>query len=92
MDVRASSVFWQQVEFADSLHGHPELPGWLFTHPSHGNHDKHLDRLIPQAFKIREIYNSHHFSGPDPQLLFKLCMKDFLKESEKEGLNITVKK
>ena len=31
-------------------------------------------------------------SGPDPQLLFKLGMKHFLEESEKEDLNITVKK
>ena len=49
MDVRASSVFWQQMEFAESLHGHPKLPEWLSTHPSHGNRAEHLDKLIPQV-------------------------------------------
>ncbi|MBZ3880463.1 Metalloendopeptidase OMA1, mitochondrial [Sciurus carolinensis] len=92
VDVRASSVFWQQMEFADSLHGHPKLPEWLSTHPSHGNRAEHLDKLIPQALKIREICNCPPLSGPDPRLLFKLSMKHFLEESEKEDLNITVKK
>ncbi|GAB5575124.1 metalloendopeptidase OMA1 [Prionailurus iriomotensis] len=92
VDVRASSVFWQQMEFADSLQGHPKLPEWLSTHPSHGNRAEHLDRLIPQALKIREICNCPPLSGPDPRLLFKLSMKHFLEESEKEDPNITAKK
>ncbi|XP_044920531.1 metalloendopeptidase OMA1, mitochondrial [Mustela nigripes] len=92
VDVRASSVFWQQMEFADSLQGHPKLPEWLSTHPSHGNRAEHLDRLIPQALKIREICNCPPLSGPDPRLLFKLSMKHFLEESEKEDLKVTVEK
>ncbi|XP_055205868.2 metalloendopeptidase OMA1, mitochondrial isoform X5 [Gorilla gorilla gorilla] len=48
-DIRASSVFWQQMEFVDSLHGQPKMPEWLSTHPSHGNRVEHLDRLIPQT-------------------------------------------
>ncbi|XP_012640578.2 metalloendopeptidase OMA1, mitochondrial [Microcebus murinus] len=92
VDVRSSSVFWQQMEFVDSLHGHPKLPEWLSTHPSHGNRAEHLDRLIPQALKIREICNCPPLSGPDPRLLFKLSMKHFLEETEKEDLNTTVKK
>ncbi|KAM9110474.1 metalloendopeptidase OMA1, mitochondrial isoform 4-T6 [Megaptera novaeangliae] len=91
VDVRASSVFWQQMEFAESLHGLPKLPEWLSTHPSHGNRAEHLDRLIPQALKIRETCNCPPLSGPDPRLLFKLSMKNFLEEAEKEDLNITVK-
>nr|XP_006200602.1 metalloendopeptidase OMA1, mitochondrial isoform X1 [Vicugna pacos]XP_015091688.1 metalloendopeptidase OMA1, mitochondrial isoform X1 [Vicugna pacos]XP_031540185.1 metalloendopeptidase OMA1, mitochondrial isoform X1 [Vicugna pacos] len=91
VDVRASSVFWQQMEFADSIHGHPKLPEWLSTHPSHGNRAESLDRLIPQALKIREACNCPPLSGPDPRLLFKLSMKHFLEEAEKEDVNITVK-
>nr|XP_023484792.1 metalloendopeptidase OMA1, mitochondrial isoform X2 [Equus caballus] len=49
VDVRASSVFWQQMEFADRLHGQPRLPQWLSTHPSHGHRAERLDRLIPQG-------------------------------------------
>uniref|UniRef100_A0A8C7AME6 Metalloendopeptidase OMA1, mitochondrial n=1 Tax=Neovison vison TaxID=452646 RepID=A0A8C7AME6_NEOVI len=92
VDVRASSVFWQQMEFADDLQGHPKLPEWLSTHPSHGNRAEHLDRLIPQALKIREICNCPPLSGPDPRLLFKLSMKHFLEESEKEDLKVTAEK
>lgn len=92
VDVRASSVFWQQMELADSLSGNPKLPEWLSTHPSHGNRVEHLERLIPEALKIREVCNCPPLSGPDPRLLFKLTMKHFLEESEKEDLNITVKK
>ncbi|XP_055205850.2 metalloendopeptidase OMA1, mitochondrial isoform X2 [Gorilla gorilla gorilla] len=90
-DIRASSVFWQQMEFVDSLHGQPKMPEWLSTHPSHGNRVEHLDRLIPQALKIREMCNCPPLSNPDPRLLFKLSMKHFLEESEKEDLNITKK-
>ncbi|XP_073861832.1 metalloendopeptidase OMA1, mitochondrial isoform X4 [Macaca fascicularis] len=90
-DIRASSVFWQQMEFVDSLHGLPKMPEWLSTHPSHGNRVEHLDRLIPQALKIREMCNCPPLSKPDPRLLFKLSMEHFLEESEKEDLNITKK-
>ncbi|XP_036033065.1 metalloendopeptidase OMA1, mitochondrial isoform X3 [Onychomys torridus] len=92
VDVRASSVFWQQMEFSESLHGHPKLPEWLSTHPSHGNRAEHLDRLIPQALKLREVCNCPPLSGPDPRLLFKLTVKRFLEDSGKEDLNNTVKK
>ncbi|XP_055485061.1 metalloendopeptidase OMA1, mitochondrial isoform X1 [Psammomys obesus] len=92
VDVRASSVFWQQMEFSESLHGYPKLPEWLSTHPSHGNRAEYLDRLIPQALKLREACNCPPLSGPDPRSLFKLTVKRFLEDSEKEDLNITVKK
>ncbi|XP_055978296.1 metalloendopeptidase OMA1, mitochondrial isoform X2 [Sorex fumeus] len=92
VDVRASSVFWQQMELADSLQGQPKMPEWLSTHPSHGNRAEHLDRLIPQALEMREICNCPPLSGPDPRLLFKLSMKHLLEETEKGGLNVTVKK
>ncbi|GAB1288686.1 Metalloendopeptidase OMA1, mitochondrial [Apodemus speciosus] len=92
VDVRASSVFWQQMEFSESLLGYPKLPEWLSTHPSHGNRAEYLDRLIPQALKLREVCNCPPLSGPDPRLLFRLTVKRFLEDSEKEDLNITVKK
>lgn len=92
VDVRASSVFWQQMEFSESLHGYPKLPEWLSTHPSHGNRAEYLDRLIPQALKLREVCNCPPLSGPDPRLLFRLTVKHFLEDSEEEDLNITVKK
>ncbi|KAJ6662594.1 hypothetical protein lerEdw1_011731 [Lerista edwardsae] len=49
MDVRASSVFWQQMELFETIQGHPRVPEWLSTHPSHENRIKHLDRLIPEV-------------------------------------------
>lgn len=92
VDVRSSSVFWQQLELADTLFGHPNVPEWLSTHPSHGNRVEQLDRLIPEALKIRETCNCPPLSEPDPRLVFKLAMKDFLKESEKKDLNTTAEK
>lgn len=92
VDVRASSVFWQQMELSDSLHGYPRLPEWLSTHPSHGNRAEYLDRLIPQALELREACNCPPLSGPDPRLLFKLTVKRFLEDFETEDLNITAKK
>ncbi|XP_006879797.1 PREDICTED: metalloendopeptidase OMA1, mitochondrial [Elephantulus edwardii] len=92
VDVRVSSVFWQQMEFAQKLQGHPRLPQWLSTHPSHENRAENLDRLIPQALQIRENCNCPPLSGPDPRVQFRLNMKHFLEESEKEDLNVTVKK
>lgn len=49
VDVRASSVFWQQMELAEAIQGQPKLPEWLSTHPSHENRAEHLDRLIPEV-------------------------------------------
>lgn len=48
--------------------------------------------LSLQALEIREACNCPPLSEPDPRLVFKLAMKDFLQESEKKDLNTTVKK
>ncbi|NXJ77841.1 OMA1 Metalloendopeptidase, partial [Trogon melanurus] len=82
VDVRASSVFWQQMELAKTIQGQPTLPEWLSTHPSHENRAEHLDRLIPEALKIRESCNCPSLSGPDPRLLFKLNLQHLLESSE----------
>ncbi|NXX57299.1 OMA1 Metalloendopeptidase, partial [Scopus umbretta] len=52
VDVRASSVFWQQMELAETIQGQPKLPEWLSTHPSHENRADHLDRLIPEVSRV----------------------------------------
>ncbi|KAM7161612.1 metalloendopeptidase OMA1, mitochondrial isoform 2-T2 [Macrochelys suwanniensis] len=49
VDVRASSVFWQQIELVETIQGQRKLPEWLSTHPSHENRAEHLDRLIPEV-------------------------------------------
>ncbi|XP_027734842.1 metalloendopeptidase OMA1, mitochondrial [Empidonax traillii] len=82
VDVRASSVFWQQMELAETIQGQPKIPEWLSTHPSHENRAEHLDRLIPQALKIRESCNCPSLSGPDPRLIFRLNMQHLLESSK----------
>uniref|UniRef100_A0A803W5T4 Metalloendopeptidase OMA1, mitochondrial n=1 Tax=Ficedula albicollis TaxID=59894 RepID=A0A803W5T4_FICAL len=82
VDVRASSVFWQQMELAETIQGQPKLPEWLSTHPSHENRAEHLDRLIPEALKIRESCNCPSLSGPDPRLIFRLNMQHLLESSK----------
>uniref|UniRef100_A0A670Y0V4 Metalloendopeptidase OMA1, mitochondrial n=1 Tax=Pseudonaja textilis TaxID=8673 RepID=A0A670Y0V4_PSETE len=90
MDVRASSVFWQQMELAKTLHNEPQLPEWLSTHPSHENRAEQLDRLIPEALKIRESCNCPSLPGQDPRLIFKLSMQHLLQASESQkNPNIT---
>lgn len=84
VDVRASSVFWQQMELAETIQGQPKLPEWLSTHPSHENRADHLDRLIPEALKIRESCNCPSLSGPDPRLIFKLNMQHLLESSKNQ--------
>ncbi|XP_008107584.1 metalloendopeptidase OMA1, mitochondrial isoform X2 [Anolis carolinensis] len=82
IDVRASSVFWQQMELAETIQGYPRLPEWLSTHPSHENRAEHLDRLIPEAIKIREHCNCPKLPGQDPRLIFKMTVQQLLQESE----------
>ncbi|XP_058664754.1 metalloendopeptidase OMA1, mitochondrial isoform X1 [Ammospiza nelsoni] len=82
VDVRASSVFWQQMELAEAMQGQPKLPEWLSTHPSHENRAEHLERLIPEALKIRESCNCPSLSGPDPRLIFRLNMQHLLESSK----------
>ncbi|XP_050817986.1 metalloendopeptidase OMA1, mitochondrial isoform X2 [Gopherus flavomarginatus] len=90
VDVRASSVFWQQMELAETIQGQRKLPEWLSTHPSHENRAEHLDRLIPEALKIRENCNCPSLPGPDPRLIFKLNTQHLLEASkDKEGQNAT---
>ncbi|XP_048354478.1 metalloendopeptidase OMA1, mitochondrial [Sphaerodactylus townsendi] len=89
MDVRASSVFWQQMELAEKIQGNPKLPEWLSTHPSHENRVDHLDRLIPEALEIREHCNCPALASEDPRLIFKLSMQHLLKTSKDGGPNVT---
>ncbi|XP_065594338.1 LOW QUALITY PROTEIN: metalloendopeptidase OMA1, mitochondrial [Cyrtonyx montezumae] len=79
VDVRASSVFWQLMELVETIKGEPRLPEWLSTHPSHENRAEHLDRLIPEALKIRERCNCPSLSGPDPRLVFRLNRQHLLE-------------
>uniref|UniRef100_A0ABM5G812 Metalloendopeptidase OMA1, mitochondrial n=1 Tax=Pogona vitticeps TaxID=103695 RepID=A0ABM5G812_9SAUR len=90
MDVRASSVLWQQMELTETLLGHPKVPEWLSTHPSHENRVEHLDRLIPKALEIRESCNCPALPGQDPRLTFKQRMQHLLQTSQKKKVsNVT---
>ncbi|XP_009900480.2 metalloendopeptidase OMA1, mitochondrial [Dryobates pubescens] len=91
VDVRASSVFWQQMELARSIQGEPKLPEWLSTHPSHENRAEHLDRLIPEALKIRESCNCPSLSGPDPRLVFKRNIQYLLELSKDQETSNSTK-
>ncbi|XP_077134672.1 metalloendopeptidase OMA1, mitochondrial isoform X2 [Ranitomeya variabilis] len=79
-DVRASSVFWKQMELVDSLVGQPRIPEWLSTHPSHENRAERLDRLIPKAIKQRESCNCPALPSVDPRSVFELSMKQLLQK------------
>uniref|UniRef100_A0A8D0DX04 Metalloendopeptidase OMA1, mitochondrial n=1 Tax=Salvator merianae TaxID=96440 RepID=A0A8D0DX04_SALMN len=84
MDVRASSVFWKQMELLETVQGQQKMPEWLSTHPSHENRAEHLDRLIPEALKIRERCNCPTLPRQDPRLLFILSTQHLLQTSKDE--------
>lgn len=69
-DVRAASVFWQQMEIRDQLSGTASSPQWLSTHPSHTNRVNQLDRLVPQALQLRDSCNCPALPATDPRAVF----------------------
>ncbi|XP_044920535.1 metalloendopeptidase OMA1, mitochondrial isoform X3 [Mustela putorius furo] len=73
-----------------------KLQEYMFDRPYSRTLEAEADKiglqLAAKALKIREICNCPPLSGPDPRLLFKLSMKHFLEESEKEDLKVTVEK
>ncbi|XP_063554376.1 metalloendopeptidase OMA1, mitochondrial isoform X6 [Gorilla gorilla gorilla] len=72
-----------------------KLQEYMFNRPYSRKLEAEADKigllLAAKALKIREMCNCPPLSNPDPRLLFKLSMKHFLEESEKEDLNITKK-
>ncbi|XP_063795343.1 metalloendopeptidase OMA1, mitochondrial isoform X2 [Pseudophryne corroboree] len=79
VDVRASSVFWKQMEVMETLGEQPRIPEWLSTHPSHENRAEHLDRLIPKALKLRDSCNCSELPSVDPRYIFELSVKHLLQ-------------
>lgn len=92
MDVRSSSVVWQKMELIETIQGHQKIPEWLSTHPSHENRAEHLDRLIPEALKIREHCNCPALRDPDPRLIFKNMQYILQKAESTESPNVIEKK
>ncbi|XP_078417345.1 metalloendopeptidase OMA1, mitochondrial isoform X1 [Cetorhinus maximus] len=83
MDVRASSVYWQQLELMKIVSGTFQIPEWFSTHPSNDHRVEHLDKLIPEAIKLREDCSCPSLPSVDPRLVFKLTMQEMLKLSKK---------
>ncbi|XP_067846399.1 metalloendopeptidase OMA1, mitochondrial isoform X3 [Heptranchias perlo] len=83
MDVRASSVYWQQLELVKIISGTSEIPEWFSTHPSNERRVKHLDKLIPEALKLREDCSCPSLPSVDPRVVFKLSVQEMLKLSKK---------
>ncbi|KAJ1170437.1 hypothetical protein NDU88_002314 [Pleurodeles waltl] len=85
VDIRAGPVFWQQMDLAGTLEGSPQIPEWLSTHPSHENRAEHLNRLLPEALKLRESCNCPALGDPDPRLVFLLTKRELLQNFHQEG-------
>lgn len=83
-DVRAGPVFWQQMEMRDRLQGEPELPEWLSTHPSHKNRYTQLDRLMPQALKLRSNCVCPALPESDPRAIFSASVRLILENSKNQ--------
>ncbi|XP_039770633.1 metalloendopeptidase OMA1, mitochondrial [Ornithorhynchus anatinus] len=85
VDVRASSVFWRQMELAAAARGKARLPRWLSTHPAHADRAERLDALIPEAIRLRESCACPPLSGPDPRLVFRLSVRQLPDARPAEG-------
>ncbi|XP_038650289.1 metalloendopeptidase OMA1, mitochondrial isoform X1 [Scyliorhinus canicula] len=83
-DVRASSVYWQQLELMKIVSGTFQIPEWFSTHPSNDHRVEHLNKLIPKAIKLREDCGCPSLSSVDPRLVFRLSVQEMLKLSKKE--------
>lgn len=61
-----------------------------YPHTSHRNEAGYVNNFLSRALKIRSVIA--HYLLDQTRLLFELRVNHFLEESEKEDLNITVKK
>ncbi|XP_060685784.1 metalloendopeptidase OMA1, mitochondrial [Hemiscyllium ocellatum] len=84
IDVRASSVYWQQLELMKIVSGTFQIPEWFSTHPSNDHRVEHLEKLIPEAIKLREECSCPSLPSVDPRLVFKLSIQEILKLSRKK--------
>uniref|UniRef100_UPI00398F3471 metalloendopeptidase OMA1, mitochondrial n=1 Tax=Pristiophorus japonicus TaxID=55135 RepID=UPI00398F3471 len=89
VDVRASSVYWQQLELVKIVSGASQIPEWFSTHPSNERRVEHLDKLIPEAIKLRENCSCPILPSVDPRLVFKHSVQEMLKLSKtwEEAIN-----
>ncbi|XP_078074610.1 metalloendopeptidase OMA1, mitochondrial isoform X2 [Mustelus asterias] len=72
MDVRASSVYWQQLELMKIVSGTFQIPEWFSTHPSNDRRVQHLDKLIPEFFfKVNGSSSSNRYNGQNGLLCCK---------------------
>ncbi|XP_056118765.1 metalloendopeptidase OMA1, mitochondrial [Rhinichthys klamathensis goyatoka] len=85
-DVRAATVFWQQMEIYDQLSGQPTIPEWLSTHPSHQNRVRQLDRLVPEALELRARCDCPALPEVDPRVVFYKSVQLLLGKIEKQEL------
>ncbi|XP_072367110.1 metalloendopeptidase OMA1, mitochondrial isoform X3 [Scyliorhinus torazame] len=89
-DVRASSVYWQQLELMKIVSGTFQIPEWFSTHPSNDHRVEHLDKLIPKAIKLREDCGCPSLSSVDPRLVFRLSVQEMLKLSKKKEESFSI--
>uniref|UniRef100_A0A8C9QU04 Metalloendopeptidase OMA1, mitochondrial n=3 Tax=Scleropages formosus TaxID=113540 RepID=A0A8C9QU04_SCLFO len=82
-DVRAAPVFWKQMELLDQLTG-KDIPEWLSTHPSHKNRANQLDRLVPQALKLRASCNCPALPAQDPLVVFSTSVHKLLEAQQEK--------
>ncbi|XP_048064561.1 metalloendopeptidase OMA1, mitochondrial [Megalobrama amblycephala] len=85
-DVRAGTVFWQQMEINDQLTGQPTVPEWLSTHPSHQNRVRQLDRLVPEALELRARCDCPALPEVDPRVVFYQSVQLLLDKIEKQEM------
>lgn len=78
IDIREAVVFWATMRTLTEMHTLPtELPGWISTHPAHGDREKHLNATMTKALELRHDSGCAVLPAADPR-------DKFYKRSAKE--------
>lgn len=74
-DVREAVVFWGIMRTLTELKIEKDIPPILSTHPDHGDREKHLNELMPNAIALRNNVGCSYLSPRDPRNKFYMRTK-----------------
>lgn len=89
-DVRESTVFWDTMSIRQELKGEKDI-AWLSTHPANESRSENLDKLVPNAEKLRDKCKCPPLPKKDPRQEMQRLRKTLEKsESLTSGRNVVV--
>lgn len=62
-DVRRSVYFWREMNLTEEGEEIVELPEYFSTHPSNEHRSQDLEKLMPEALRLREDCNCYELKA-----------------------------